>query len=223
MLIIGAKGFAKEVLETFHQRQKLTSLAFYDDVNADIGDFLFDKFPILKNHSQVKEHFRKNGNEFTLGIGNPVLRFKLYEKFRALGGTLVSSISPSSQIGSYHIEIGKGCNILNNAIISNSVTIGKGCIIYYNAIITHDCTVGDFVEISPAACLLGRCKLNSFIQIGSNATILPDISIGNNVIIAAGAVVTKNVPDNCMVAGIPAAIKKELTVPDVVMLKNNLQ
>jgi acetyltransferase-like isoleucine patch superfamily enzyme len=46
--------------------------------------------------------------------------------------------------------------------------------------------------------------------IGSNATLLPNISIGNNVTIGAGSVVTKNIPDNCLVMGIPAKVIKEL-------------
>jgi len=42
------------------------------------------------------------------------------------------------------------------------------------------------------------------VWIGGNVTILPGVTIGNNVVVAAGAVVTKDVPDNCVVAGIPA-------------------
>ena len=41
-------------------------------------------------------------------------------------------------------------------------------------------------------------------------TILPGVTIGNNVVVAAGAVVTKNVPDNVLVGGIPAKIIKEI-------------
>ena len=37
-----------------------------------------------------------------------------------------------------------------------------------------------------------------------NVTILPGVSIGNNVVIAAGAVVTKDIPDNCLAGGVPA-------------------
>ena len=44
MLIIGAKGFAKEVLEIFHELNQLEDIAFYDDLNSDIGNFLYDKF-----------------------------------------------------------------------------------------------------------------------------------------------------------------------------------
>ncbi|MDD2956706.1 MAG: sugar O-acetyltransferase [Oscillospiraceae bacterium] len=48
------------------------------------------------------------------------------------------------------------------------------------------------------------------VWIGCNCTILPGVTIGNNVVVAAGAVVTKDVPDNCVVAGVPAKIIKRL-------------
>ncbi|MDO4565403.1 MAG: DapH/DapD/GlmU-related protein, partial [Clostridia bacterium] len=48
------------------------------------------------------------------------------------------------------------------------------------------------------------------VWIGGNCTILPGVTIGNNVIVAAGAVVTKDVPDNCVVAGVPAKIIRNL-------------
>ena len=44
------------------------------------------------------------------------------------------------------------------------------------------------------------------VWIGGNCTILPGVTIGNNVVVAAGAVVSKDVPDNCVVAGVPAKI-----------------
>lgn len=47
-------------------------------------------------------------------------------------------------------------------------------------------------------------KVGNNVWIGGNVTVLPGVTIGNNVVIAAGAVVTKDVPDNCMVGGIPA-------------------
>lgn len=47
------------------------------------------------------------------------------------------------------------------------------------------------------------------VWIGGNVTIMPGLTIGNNVVIAAGAVVTKDVPNNSLVAGVPA--KKSVT------------
>lgn len=210
MLIIGAKGFAKEVLEVFHQLNQLDNIAFYDDVNIECEKFLYGLFPILKNENEVKDFFNRYGNDFTIGIGNPKLRYNLMKKFIDLGGNIVSSVSNKAIIGSYEVIIGNGCNILDNAIFSNTVSIGKGCLIYYNVTVTHDCEVGDFVELSPGVTLLGSCKIGSFSQIGSNATILPKIQIGQNVIIGAGAVVTKDVPNNSVAVGSPAKVIKNL-------------
>ena len=48
MLIVGAKGFAKEVLEIIHELNQLENLVFFDDVNNDMKGKLLEKFPILK-------------------------------------------------------------------------------------------------------------------------------------------------------------------------------
>jgi len=77
-------------------------------------------------------------------------------------------------------------------------------------IITHDVTIGEFCEISPGATLLGRCKIGKFVKIGAGAIIFPDVEIGGYSVIASGAVVRNNVPENTMVAGVPAEIKKTL-------------
>lgn len=48
------------------------------------------------------------------------------------------------------------------------------------------------------------------VWIGANAVILPGVTIGKHVVVAAGAVVTKDVPDNCVVGGVPAKILKQI-------------
>ncbi|MEQ8219569.1 MAG: acetyltransferase [Arenibacter sp.] len=210
MLIVGAKGFAKEVLEIFHEDDNLENLAFYDDVSKGLSIKLFNTFPVFTNIKQAESFFNTIDKRFTLGLGNPTLRKKLHNKFLSIGGVFTSTISKDARVGNYEVQIGEGVNILSGAIISNGVSVGKGCIIYFNAVITHDCIIKDFVEISPAAQILGRVYIGDYSQIGSNATILPDVKIGSNVIIGAGAVVTKDVPDNCVVAGVPGVIIKRL-------------
>lgn len=210
MLIVGAKGFAKEVLEIFHQKDETENLFFYDDISTDLPDLLYDQFKVLKSEEEAKTIFEGISNEFTLGIGNPKLRNKLSEKFETLGGKLSSAISQYAEIGSYGVEIGEGCNILGGARISNDVTIGSGTIVYYNSIITHDVKIGKFCEISPGVTLLGRCTVGEFVKIGAGAIIFPDVNIGSNSVIAAGAVVRNDVPENTMAAGVPATIKKTI-------------
>jgi len=53
-------------------------------------------------------------------------------------------------------------------------------------------------------------NIGNDVWLGGNVTILPGVKIGNNVVVAAGAVVTKDVPDNCVVAGVPAKKIKDL-------------
>ncbi len=210
MLIIGAKGFAKEVLEVLHQNNSLKDVAFFDDVNEDIVGKLYDTFPILKSIEEVQNYFNFVSKNFTIGIGNPSLRKKLYDKFTSLGGEFTSTISPKATIGNFANHINDGCNIMTGTVITNDVFIDKGTLINLNCTIGHDCKIGAFVELSPGVHISGNCTIGSYTTIGTNATILPKLIIGTNVIVAAGAVVTKNVPDNCMVAGIPAIVKKEL-------------
>ena len=66
---------------------------------------------------------------------------------------------------------------------------------------------------------LGRCKhlgitksvsIGNAAWIGVNITILPGVTIGNNVVIASGAVATKDVPDNCVVGGVPAKVIRDI-------------
>jgi len=68
----------------------------------------------------------------------------------------------------------------------------------------HNCAIGNFVTIAPNAVILGRVNIADSTYIGANSTILPDKSIGENVIVGAGAVVTKNFDSNSIIKGIPA-------------------
>lgn len=211
MIIIGAKGFAKEVLEVLHQLNQLENVAFYDDVNSDMPDVLYDRFPILKSLSDAEHYFKTINNQFTIGIGNPVLRKNLCDKFTGIGGHFVSTISPNAAIGHFGNTIGEGSNIMTGTVITNDITIKKGVLINLNCTVGHDSVIGEFVEMSPGVHVSGNCTIGDYSVLGTNATVLPKVSIGRNVVVGAGSVVTKDIPDNSLVVGIPAVIKKELT------------
>ena len=206
MIIVGAKGFAKEVLEIFLQIGNLENLYFYDDLNVNIEKLIYGRFPVLINLEQAESLF-KVFPDFTIGIGGANTRKKIYEKFTSIGGNFTSVISPYANIGHFETLIKNGCNIMTGSVITNSVTIGKGNLLNLNCTIGHDCVIGDFCEFSPGVHISGNCIIGDNCLFGTGAVVLPKIKIGNNVIVGAGSVVIKDVPDNTTVVGIPAKAK----------------
>lgn len=213
MIIIGAKGFAKEILQIISVDMNLkdSEILFFDNVNSDLPEKIYNRFNVLRSFQELESYFKKQSDRlFALGLGNPQHRFNLYKKMITLGGIPHTIISDNSEIGSFDVKIGDGTSVLSGSKISNSVILGIGCLVYYNSILTHDCIIGDFVEISPNVIILGRCRIGDYSRLGAGAIILPDVKIGNNVTIGAGSVVTKNIPDNALVFGVPAIVKGEI-------------
>jgi sugar O-acyltransferase (sialic acid O-acetyltransferase NeuD family) len=209
MIIVGAKGLAKELLQIVSVDMNLPdeNIVFFDNLSQDLPDKLYGRFQILRSFEGVKTYLSQTENKsFVLGLGNPLLRSKLFKQFIELGAQPISVISKNADVGSFEVNIKKGTSILSGAKISNSVKIGQGCLLYYNSIITHDAVIGDFVEISPNAIVLGRSTIGDNTSLGASSIILPDIIVGNNVIIGAGSVVLKDIPDNCNVVGVPGEI-----------------
>lgn len=203
MLIVGAKGHAKEIIEVIDVDQR-EHCVFFDNVTKPSPKLFLNTFKVLNSNDQVKDYFKTVSPNFTLGIGGTTIKKTIVELLESLGGQLTTVIDPSASIASYDVTIETGCNIMKQVFISNSVTIGKACLINFGASIHHDVTIGDYCEISPKASLLGRTKIGNYVSIGSGAIVLPDVTIEDYAIIGAGAVVTKDVKPKTSVVGVPA-------------------
>lgn len=209
MLIIGAKGFAKEVIEVLIQDKYDNDIFLFDNVNPEVTGKLWGIYPILKSFNEVETYLECNKN-YTIGIGSPKLRYKMFNLFNDAGGALTSVVSPFAHIGQNDNRIGIGANIMTGVIVTSSVTIGKGALLNLHCTIGHDSILGDFVELSPGVRISGNCTIGNFVSLGTNAIILPHVRVGNNVVIGAGSVVTKDIPDNSLVIGVPGKIIKSL-------------
>ena len=209
MVIIGAKGLAKELLAVLQWNGEANDILFFDNVNMDTPDVLYERFPVLKSWEALEKHFLKKSREFVLGVGGAKTRKILAEKVTSLGGQLCSIVSNHALVGEFGNKIGNGVCILSHATITGDVNIGKGSLINKAVIISHDAKIGNYCEISPGAKILGRTTVGDFSEIGTNAVILPDVRVGLHCKVGAGAIVTKDVVDYSTVVGIPAKpIKK---------------
>lgn len=203
MIIIGAKGFAKQLVEIFFQQKKTDGLYFFDDVSSDIPDTIYG-ITVLRSKTAVKQIFADGLDEFCLGLGTPQHRKMLTIEFESLGGKLCSVISKEAHIASHVKQIGKGVTILGGVVIENDVTIQNGVLLNSHCSVHHDVCIGAYSEVAPGARLLGNCNIGNECIIGANAVILPKLVLYEQCIIGAGAVVTKNVQAQATVVGVPA-------------------
>jgi UDP-2-acetamido-3-amino-2,3-dideoxy-glucuronate N-acetyltransferase len=129
------------------------------------------------------------------------------------------SIDDNSKIGAFveiqkGATIGKNCKISSHTFICEGVHIEDNCFIGHGVMFTNDlfprATNPDGSAQTEADWKLVETFIKKGASIGSNATIICGVTIGENALIGAGAVVTKDVPANTVVAGNPAKILKTL-------------
>lgn len=101
------------------------------------------------------------------------------------------------------VKIGNGSRISSHSFICEGVTIGKKVFVAHGVVFIND-KFSDSKSMGEGWKLRKIC-IEDNVRIGSNATILP-VRVGKGSIVGAGAVVTKNVPENSIVVGNPAEI-----------------
>lgn len=134
---------------------------------------------------------------------SPIVRERLFNMYKKNGFSFETVISPHAKI-SKSAKVGEGCVIQAYSNISAKVIIGDCVRINTGANIMHECVVGSFSTIAPNVVLLGRCDIGEYGYIGANSTVLPNHKIERNVIVGAGAIVTKDVSEGKVVVGNPA-------------------
>jgi acetyltransferase-like isoleucine patch superfamily enzyme len=121
-------------------------------------------------------------------------------------------------------KIGKNCNINSNVFIENKVSIGDNVTIKCGVQVWDGITIENDVFIGPNTTFTNdknpRSRNKNFkikktlvkkgASIGANVTILTGLIIGTNSLVGAGAVVTKNIPDNEIWIGHPARFYKKI-------------
>ncbi|WP_195269540.1 sugar O-acetyltransferase [Eubacterium sp. 1001713B170207_170306_E7] len=116
----------------------------------------------------------------------------------------------------FYTDCGKNITVGKNVFINSGcrfqdqggITIGDGALIGHNAVLAtlnHDFAPEKRHDMHPAPITIGKN-----VWLGANVTVVPGVTIGDNAVIAAGAVVTKDVPANAVAAGVPAKVLRKL-------------
>jgi len=125
------------------------------------------------------------------------------------------SVGAESRIGTFveiqkGVQIGERCKISSHTFICEGVTIEDGVFVGHSVVFINDVypgavsASGELQTESDWSVIPTRVKSQA--SIGSNATVLCGLTIGKGALVGAGAVVTKDVPDYAIVAGVPARV-----------------
>ena len=114
------------------------------------------------------------------------------------------------------VEIGENAVIMMGAIINIGARIGQGTMIDMGAVLGGRATVGKHCHIGAGAVLAGVIEpasatpviIEDDVLVGANAVIIEGVHVGKGAVVAAGAIVIDDVPENAVVAGVPARIVK---------------
>lgn len=203
VVVIGAGGHAKVLIDALRLRGVSVSRA----VDADPQKHGLSILGVTVTGGD-DDIFRLRPNEVCLvnGIGSvglPERREEIYFKFGQRGYRFLGVVHPSAVVAR-DVVLAEGAQVMAGAVIQAGSRIGRNTVVNSRSCVDHDCIVGDHVHIAPGVTLSGGVRVADGVHIGTGATVIQGISIGKRSLVAAGALVIRDVAGNSTVMGVPA-------------------
>ena len=207
-VIIGA-GTYGEVYLSYLSEAGYEIVGFLDD-DVEKQQQLFKGKPVLGGVNLLTTLKASHGVEAVFcPLGNNILRVNFLKKAKELGFLTPNFIHPSVFI-SPDVTIGnEGIYILPRTVIMPWVTIENYVMMSVNSIVSHHSTLKQGVFLSFGVNFGASIIADEYAYFGISSTAMTGVKrIGKNSMIGAGAVVIKDVPENAVVAGVPAKVLK---------------
>lgn len=192
--IYGAGGFGREVAwlaETC--RDSYEVVCFVDDESSLTGKKL-NGIPVTDFEGLKKNY---PGIGVAVAIGSPQVRQKVIEKLTKAGFISPQLIHPRTEMSRW-VEIGEGAVICAGCIMTTNVRLGKHVQINLDCTVGHDVVMGDYTTLAPGVHVSGWVHFGKRVYVGTGAVFVNGtednpVIIGDDVVVGAGACVTKSI------------------------------
>lgn len=212
---------SNEIINFISNSEKKTPIKLYvkgNELNINLKNYEYygnEKSGVIfceyKDIENIKNILGLNLEKYRIEMDrlNSAIPLADYSKYNA-------RIEPGVHIRDM-VEIGNGCVIMMGAVINIGAQIGENTMIDMNVVLGGRAIVGKNCHIGAGTVLAGVIEppsadpviVEDDVLIGANVVVLEGIKVGKGSVVAAGSVVVNDVPENTLVAGIPAkAIKK---------------
>ena len=206
LIIIGAGGFGREVLEIaldIQEQRSDTPWRVQGFITDRIGDF--DEKDTLGYEvlGDISNHVVSSDNVYAFAIADVPFKIKTTEKFVERGAEFVTLIHPSAVIGRT-VKIGIGTIISPRVTVTSNVEIGKFVRLGGGTSVGHDVKIGDYAVLSGTCGVNGYATIGNGVFMGSHVAVCPHATVGEFAKVGAGSVVLRRVKKNTSVFGVPA-------------------
>ena len=144
-----------------------------------------------------------------IGIGANGPRTRIFQLRTKLGRPPAVCVAPTAFVAR-DVTLGAGALICAGAVVAAGARIGANTIVNTLSSVDHDCRVGDHSQITVGVTIGGTVTIGENCFFGMKSSVLPNVTIGSNAQVRAGSVVTKSVPEDVLVGGIPASLVRRL-------------
>jgi acetyltransferase EpsM len=204
LVVLGATEFSAEIADVIADAPDFEVAAFVENDVPERAGGTLDGIPVL----WIDEAAELAATHVAVCGLATTRRSRFTDQAAKLGFRFATVTHPTAHV-SRTSTLGAGTVVGAGVVIAAHTRIGRHVIVNRGALVGHHTVIGDHVSLNPGANVAGLCTIGDATYVGMGALVLNTVSVGSNSVLAAGAVVTRDVPDNVLVAGVPAVILKK--------------